>query len=387
VVVKGSVIYKDFPGVNGSANPLKKNVEYILNGKKTTKDLCRYVLLDEESWEEDIKTVLDNAMYSGIRPCTHGVISVKGKIDPKLLAEKTAEFVTRIYGYRQAVIATHINRTHIHAHFVVNNIDVCTGKAYQASPRYLKKTRDTVNEIFSAIGFPLKGYPEYETYSREVKQIAEIVETKQTFKKPHYIQIPYNAFDDNCEDGLDKIACEVIENRIKAKKQAVEEKSVAEFYKRELRKQRASNDKKQLTRLSLGNFVKKENYPNNGVVEVEQEERGYGKMNFNEECGYEDEFGCTDEEAYKKIGNGGAVTSESSSLPTHHDSNGSYVSIRLAVPESVETFTPRDRFAVGTVLYGGVLLNKLRNGDYGKEGLELLNEIAEQDVKKYYGSR
>ena len=105
-------------------------IDYILNGDKTEDQIltaqqncdpgqeCRQMLATKEAVGK-----LDGIQYY------HMIQSFRpGEISPKLALEIAKSFAAEhLQGY-EAVIATHVDRGHIHSHIVFNSVNADTGE-------------------------------------------------------------------------------------------------------------------------------------------------------------------------------------------------------------------------------------------------------------------
>jgi hypothetical protein len=175
---KGEIIFRNFKNVCNSADPLVKNIRYILNPKKTQRKYCLFIGTDDDTWEQDGHIILKRFSYEGIRAVSHCVISAKGKMDPLLMIKAVEELIKqrKIVGIL-AVAAVHINGANTHVHIVRCNVDAISGAVYQASPKDLFEEREHVNTIFSSIGYPLRGFG-------HKSESSKLILRKEVFKNP-----------------------------------------------------------------------------------------------------------------------------------------------------------------------------------------------------------
>ncbi|RHT68044.1 hypothetical protein DW741_14620, partial [Ruminococcaceae bacterium AM28-23LB] len=81
------------------------------------------------------------------------------------------EFAQKMFGDRyEVVVATHLNRHHLHNHIVINSVSFVDGKKYHSNRKsYYHELRETSNEICQEHGLAVikpkakgKQYPEWE---------------------------------------------------------------------------------------------------------------------------------------------------------------------------------------------------------------------------------
>jgi nitrogen regulatory protein PII len=75
-----------------------------------------------------------------------------GTVDPEQALELTEEWTRRTFGdERQIVMATHMDREHIHSHIIINSVDF-HGKKYHSNKSTLKRARDISDELVKMHG-------------------------------------------------------------------------------------------------------------------------------------------------------------------------------------------------------------------------------------------
>lgn len=125
-------------------NHLKRVLEYIQNPEKTAQGryvtginctpqiACEEMFFTKKAWQKEKSTLAYHVIQS-FSP---------GEITPQKAHEIGVEYAKRIWGERfQVVVSTHIDRQHIHNHFVVNSVSFTDGK------RYLDKKSTYYGEI------------------------------------------------------------------------------------------------------------------------------------------------------------------------------------------------------------------------------------------------
>ena len=72
----------------------------------------------------------------------------KGEVTPELALEIAQEFVGEYLSEYEAVIATHVDREHIHSHIIINSVNAETGKKYHSNARtYYSQIRAVSDRI------------------------------------------------------------------------------------------------------------------------------------------------------------------------------------------------------------------------------------------------
>ena len=78
--------------------------------------------------------------------------SPEENITPALAHEIALEFAERAWQGYEVMVATHVDREHIHTHFIINSVSYVDGKKLRQSPNTLKELRALNDEICRAHG-------------------------------------------------------------------------------------------------------------------------------------------------------------------------------------------------------------------------------------------
>ena len=135
---------------------LKKTLDYICKEEKTDKKLISGKDCIPDNAYEEMMTV--KKMYKKLtgREKIHFVQSFSP--NDKLSYEQAHEIGLRIAEYFkgfQVVIATHIDRKHIHNHIVLNTVNFKTGLKFHQSKQDLQKIKDLSNQICKEYGLTI----------------------------------------------------------------------------------------------------------------------------------------------------------------------------------------------------------------------------------------
>lgn len=77
-----------------------------------------------------------------------------GEISPTVAHEVGIKLANELWGDRfEVVVATHVNKQHIHSHFVINSVSFKDGKRYYDNKNTYKKFRDTSDKLCLEYGF------------------------------------------------------------------------------------------------------------------------------------------------------------------------------------------------------------------------------------------
>lgn len=77
------------------------------------------------------------------------------EISPDLAHEIALEFAERAWQGHEVLVATHIDRDHIHSHFIINSVSFQDGSKLRQSPNTLKQLRALNDEICQAHGLSI----------------------------------------------------------------------------------------------------------------------------------------------------------------------------------------------------------------------------------------
>lgn len=139
-------IIKFANGKNCGTDALKNGIKYILNPQKTSHDLIYGNGIDLDSPYEDMHTVQTLLRKNTGRRYIHYIISFDTGVSAKTaykVSTKCANYFSEDYQY---VLAVHTNTPNIHAHIIMNAVNIRTGKKFSQSKVELFKFRDYINQ-------------------------------------------------------------------------------------------------------------------------------------------------------------------------------------------------------------------------------------------------
>ena len=123
---------------------LRQAIDYITNPVKTAENLLTdYVHCDPgHAAQQMMDTKRALGKIAG-RQCYHIIQSFKpDEITPELAHEIAKQFAAEHLPGYEAVIATHVDKAHIHSHIVFNSVNAVTGKMYHSTrENYYKQIR------------------------------------------------------------------------------------------------------------------------------------------------------------------------------------------------------------------------------------------------------
>ncbi len=105
------------------------------------------------------------------------------KITPEQAHEFAKEFAQKVWKDHQVIISTHIDRDHLHSHFIVNNINLATGKKFADNKRTLSELQSVNDDLCKKHNLSVLGV-NYETkkYKGINSATREASKRKQSWK-------------------------------------------------------------------------------------------------------------------------------------------------------------------------------------------------------------
>ena len=137
---------------------LRQAIDYITNPVKTDENLLTdYVRCDPGHAAQQMMDTKRALGKTAGRQCYHIIQSFKpDEITPELAHEIARQFATaHLPGY-EAVIATHVDKAHIHSHIVFNSVNAVTGKMYHSTcENYYRQIRGVSDRLCKAHGLSI----------------------------------------------------------------------------------------------------------------------------------------------------------------------------------------------------------------------------------------
>ena len=114
---------------------LRQAIDYITNPVKTDENLLTdYVRCDPGYAAQQMMDTKRALGKTAGRQCYHIIQSFKpDEITPELAHEIARQFAAEHLPGYEAVIATHVDKVHIHSHIVFNSVNAVTGKMYHST--------------------------------------------------------------------------------------------------------------------------------------------------------------------------------------------------------------------------------------------------------------
>lgn len=141
--------------INSKSN-VANGIKYVTREDKTEDKLISGYNCSPEFAIEQMNTTKELYNKTGGRQYKHYVQSFnpKDNVTPEIAHEIGNKFISeneKFNGY-EVVIATHKDRNHIHNHFIVNSVNLETGKKYHESAKDLQQLKEISNELTKQYG-------------------------------------------------------------------------------------------------------------------------------------------------------------------------------------------------------------------------------------------
>lgn len=145
-------ILKFANGKNNGNDALERGINYILDSKKTSSEYITSNGVEKTSAVEDMKTVQQLMGKDTGRRYIHYVLSFDAGVLPQkalTIASEIAEYFADDYQY---ILSIHTNTANIHAHIILNAVNIHTGKKFSQSKAEMLDFRDYVNMVLLSYG-------------------------------------------------------------------------------------------------------------------------------------------------------------------------------------------------------------------------------------------
>ena len=137
---------------------LRQAIDYITNPVKTAENLLTdYVRCDPGYAAQQMMDTKRALGKTAGRQCYHIIQSFKpDEITPELAHEIAKQFAAEHLPGYEAVIATHVDKVHIHSHIVFNSVNAVTGKMYHSTcENYYRQIRGISDQLCKAHGLSI----------------------------------------------------------------------------------------------------------------------------------------------------------------------------------------------------------------------------------------
>ena len=137
---------------------LRQAIDYITNPVKTDENLLTdYIRCDPGHAAQQMMDTKRTLGKTAGRQCYHIIQSFKpDEITPELAHEIAKQFAAEHLPGYEAVIATHVDKAHIHSHIVFNSVNAVTGKMYHSTcENYYRQIRGVSDRLCKAHGLSI----------------------------------------------------------------------------------------------------------------------------------------------------------------------------------------------------------------------------------------
>ena len=133
---------------------LKASIGYAVNGEKTGFGdekvyLTTGIRCDADTAFEEMMAVKESFGKTGGNVAYHAYQSFKpGEVTPQMCHQIGVELAEKLWGDRyQVLVATHLDKEHLHNHFIVNSVSFVDGKKFNDNKAAYRKLRQTSDEL------------------------------------------------------------------------------------------------------------------------------------------------------------------------------------------------------------------------------------------------
>ena len=133
---------------------LKASIGYAVNGEKTEFGdekvyLTTGIRCDADTAFEEMMAVKESFGKTGGNVAYHAYQSFKpGEVTPQMCHQIGVELAEKLWGDRyQVLVATHLDKEHLHNHFIVNSVSFVDGKKFNDNKAAYRKLRQTSDEL------------------------------------------------------------------------------------------------------------------------------------------------------------------------------------------------------------------------------------------------
>lgn len=142
--------------------PLKNVLDYCMQDAKTIKDGSKLVTgigcMSENAYSEMMATKKQYGKLGGREYC-HILqsFSPDENITPEQAHDIACEFAEQQFKGYETIVATHVDRNHIHSHIVFNSVNYETGKKYHSDNNNIQRLREASDVLCLKYGLTVLG--------------------------------------------------------------------------------------------------------------------------------------------------------------------------------------------------------------------------------------
>lgn len=191
--------------VNSKAS-ISKAINYITKEEKTEERLISGKDCNPKTAIDEMKATKEQWGKTGGRQYTHLVQSFnpKDKVNPQQAHEIGRKFIENNEKFKghEVVIATHIDKGHIHNHFIINSVSYENGKKLHTTKKELQKLKELSNQLSREHGLsvPTKG----DTITTFNQKKYKAIEKGATGKEKSYVLDTAKNVSDSLKKATDR---------------------------------------------------------------------------------------------------------------------------------------------------------------------------------------
>lgn len=131
---------------------MKEMVDYVLDERKTREELCHTSGVTKQTAYEDMVFIKQLFGKTEGREYLHWVLSHDKGVSDNVADAVALEVLQLLQKRYQIVLATHINTENVHTHFLINTVDITSGRKFSESVPDMLKFREKINQILETHG-------------------------------------------------------------------------------------------------------------------------------------------------------------------------------------------------------------------------------------------
>lgn len=131
---------------------MKEMVDYVLDERKTREELCHTSGVTKQAAYEDMVFIKQLFGKTEGREYLHWVLSHDKGVSDNVADAVALEVLQLLQKRYQIVLATHINTENVHTHFLINTVDITSGRKFSESVPDMLKFREKINQILETHG-------------------------------------------------------------------------------------------------------------------------------------------------------------------------------------------------------------------------------------------
>ena len=143
----------------------KTNAQQFVSGLNCAPDMAR----------QEMNAVQRQFSKTGGRVAYHAYQSfAPGEVTPELAHQIGVQLATELWGNRfQVVVATHLDRGHLHNHFVINSVSFADGKRFHSDTKFLHRLQEVSDRLCREHGLSVIEKPKRGQTRHQAERIAE----------------------------------------------------------------------------------------------------------------------------------------------------------------------------------------------------------------------